>query len=70
LIDNKGKSAMENMKIVKQEMGITIYENTEDGTLSLYIDEMPSIENLQPIFKKMLVESYNNLVKIRKEEQK
>ena len=58
------------MKIVKQEMGITIYENTEDGTLSLYIDEMPSIENLQPIFKKMLVESYNNLVKIRKEEQK
>ena len=61
---------MENMKIVKQEMGITIYENTEDGTLSLYIDEMPSIENLQPIFKKMLVESYNNLVKIRKEEQK
>jgi hypothetical protein len=69
LIDNKGKT-MENMKIVKQEMGITIYENTEDGTLSLYIDEMPSIENLQPIFKKMLVESYNNLVKIRKEEQK
>lgn len=61
---------MENMKIVKQEMGITIYENTEDSTLSLYIDEMPSIENLQPIFKKMLVESYNNLVKIRKEEQK
>lgn len=61
---------MENMKIVKQEMGITIYENTEDNTLSLYIDEMPSIENLQPIFKKMLVESYNNLVKIRKEEQK
>ena len=58
------------MKIVKQEMGITIYENTEDNTLSLYIDEMPSIENLQPIFKKMLVESYNNLVKIRKEEQK
>lgn len=61
---------MENMKIVKQEMGITLYENTEDNTLSLYIDEMPSIENLQPIFKKMLVESYNNLVKIRKEEQK
>ena len=61
---------MENMKIVKQDMGITIYQSTEDGTMSLYIDEQPSIENLEPMFKPMLEKSYNNLVKIRKEEQK
>jgi hypothetical protein len=61
---------MENMKIVKQDMGITIYQNTEDNTLTLYIDEQPTIVDLPFIFKGIMEESYNNLVKIRKEEQK
>lgn len=58
------------MNILKQDMGITLYE--DDNGLHLYIQEQPVLENYPKdmIFRSAIEKSFNNLVKIQKEKQK
>lgn len=58
------------MDILRQDMGITLYE--DDNGLHLYIQEQPVLENYPKdmIFRSAIEKSFNNLVKIQKEKQK
>lgn len=56
-------------KIIKAGMGLKLIEH-EDKTYSYYMDEMCIMERLPEFMKHMMIKSYENLYKIRKEEEK
>lgn len=58
-------------KVLKSEEQVTLYDNG-DNTLSLYIEEQPVLENYPAsmLFRPAIMKSYQNLVDIRKKENK